>query len=79
MLMEDLMIKRLIINPVIESSIGNLKIKVNINPNKTLVEMTTSLRILIAFAVSMELLIFFPCLYWYEASKSLPIIENIVT
>ena len=53
------MIKRLIINPVIESSIGNLKIKVNINPNKTLVEMTTSpLRILIAFAVSMELLIY---------------------
>ena len=30
--MEDLIIKRLIINPVIESSIGNLKMKVNINP-----------------------------------------------
>jgi len=77
--MDDLMIKRLIINPVIESSIGNLNIKVKINPNKTPAEMTTSLRIFIAFAVSMELSIFFPCLYWYEASISLPTIENIVT
>ena len=77
--MDDLMIKRLIINPVTESSMGDLKMKVNINPSKTPVEMTTSLRILIAFAVSMELLIFFPCLYWYKASKSLPIIENTVT
>lgn len=48
-------------------------------PNKTPAEMTTSLRIFIAFAVSMELSIFFPCLYWYEASISLPTIENIVT
>ena len=61
--MEDFMMKRLIINPVIESSIGSLNIKVNINPNKTPDEIITSLRILIAFAVSMELLIFFPCLY----------------
>ena len=61
--MEDLMIKRLIINPVIESSMGNLSRKVNSKPNKTPAEIMTSLRILIAFAVSMELSIFFPCLY----------------
>ena len=34
----------------------SLNIKVKINPNKTPAEMTTSLRIFIAFAVSMELL-----------------------
>ena len=63
MFTEDFIMNRLIIDPVIESSIGSLNIKVKINPSNTPDEMTTSLRILTAFAVSKELLIFFPCLY----------------
>ena len=51
------------ISPVIESSIGSLNMNVNISPSNTPEEMITSLRILIALAVSMELSIFFPCLY----------------
>ena len=63
MVIDDLMINKLIISPVIESSIGIWKENVNNNPTNTPADIITSFLILTAFAISMELFIFFPCLF----------------
>ncbi len=77
--MADFKMKIPTIKPATESKIGIFKINVNTKPSNTLTEISTSLRMFTALAMSIELSIFFPLRYWYHAKISLPTIEKTVT